>query len=97
MKGVVGMGTIRFRRMRSWRGLLIAGIGLASWFGVVPATADQPSLPEVKGVQVDKAEEEALFLPGTEIPPHDFGYLAPAAILLAGSAGLRALSRRAGA
>jgi hypothetical protein len=86
------MGTIRIRRTS--RGLLISGIGLASWFGVVPATAEQPSLPQVKGAQVVNAEEEALGLPGGDVAPHELSYLTPAAVLLAMSAGLRALSRR---
>jgi hypothetical protein len=87
------MGTIRSHRTRSSRGLLIAGIGLAAWFGVLPATAEQTSLPEVKGVQLVNAEEEAFRLPGG-IPPHDLDYVGPAVMLLVLSGGLRALSRR---
>jgi hypothetical protein len=94
----VSMSTLRPRRVRRCRQLLFTAVGLVAWFGALPATADSQSgglLPEVKGVQVVRTDEQALELqlPGG-IPPHEVAYLAPAVLLLGLSAGLRVICRR---
>jgi hypothetical protein len=86
-------------RARRYRALFIAGVGLVAWVGGIPATADAPHqglLPEVRGTQQVRADEEAFRfqLPGGVIPPHEAGYLAPAVVLLGLSGALRLLTRR---